>query len=410
MTGGRPGGAPRVAPGPAHSPGLSLAFSNLGHGLAHFTTLLFPTVVLALEHEWSLSYGELIGLMLLGQILFGAGALPAGWLADRWSTLGMMVICFIGMGAATLLTGFANGPLGLVAGLALTGLFASIYHPVGIAWLMRNAVQRGRAVGMNGVCGALGVALAPLLAGVLSETISWRAAFIVPGAATMAVGLALWLVWRRGLVRDGKVDLRPQAEPSRGEVRRAFFLLTISMASLGLAGNTIVLILPKLFAEGLSASAGGGLVGVGLLTGLAYILSAGTQMVSGRLADRYPLKATYLVAIVLFGATLFAAGLSSGALLVVAGFATAIGSSFASPAENVMLARFSPSKWRSTAFGVRSMLSLGASAACVPLIAFMHARFGGFTALLLTLGAVSVIAAGAALFLPGTAQPGAAPK
>src|ERR1051326_4424374 len=69
-----------------HSARLTMAFSNIGHFFAHFLMLLYPTVVLALDVEFGLSYGALLSLSLAGFILFGAGALPAGWLGDRWST------------------------------------------------------------------------------------------------------------------------------------------------------------------------------------------------------------------------------------------------------------------------------------------------------------------------------------
>src|SRR6185312_1522951 len=98
--------------------------------------------VLGLEGKFGLSYGELLSLSLAGYVLFGAAALPAGWLGDRWSAEAMMVVYFLGTGAATVLTGFASGPLGLAIGLTLIGLFGAIYHPVGVAWLVRNAENR----------------------------------------------------------------------------------------------------------------------------------------------------------------------------------------------------------------------------------------------------------------------------
>ena len=71
-----------------------------------------------------------------GAFLFGAGALPAGWLGDRWSKTTLLEIYFYGTGAMTILTGFAQTPLMLAVGLAGIGIFASIYHPVGMSWLV----------------------------------------------------------------------------------------------------------------------------------------------------------------------------------------------------------------------------------------------------------------------------------
>src|SRR3989442_3247971 len=111
-------------------------FINLGHFIDHLAMLVFPTVVLALARDWDRPYSELLPLTLGGFIAFGAFALPAGWLADHWSRYRMMVVFFFGVGAALFLTGFANSPWQLGLGLTLVGVFAAIYHPVGIAMLV----------------------------------------------------------------------------------------------------------------------------------------------------------------------------------------------------------------------------------------------------------------------------------
>src|SRR5260370_2119101 len=80
----------------SRSVGLALGFSSVGHFFAHLLMLLYPTVLLVLEGRWGMSYGDLLSLSLGGFVLFGLGALPAGWLGDRWSAEGLMVIFFIG--------------------------------------------------------------------------------------------------------------------------------------------------------------------------------------------------------------------------------------------------------------------------------------------------------------------------
>jgi FSR family fosmidomycin resistance protein-like MFS transporter len=72
----------------ARSAALALGFSSVGHFFAHLLMLLYPTILLALEGRWGMPYGELLSLSLGGFVLFGLGALPAGWLGDRWSAEG----------------------------------------------------------------------------------------------------------------------------------------------------------------------------------------------------------------------------------------------------------------------------------------------------------------------------------
>jgi len=103
------------APAPSGKPPgggwLSLGFAAAGHAYAHLFMLLYPTVVLALGPAFDRPYGELLALATPAYVLFGAGALPAGWLGDRWSAFGMLVVFFVGTGAAAVLTGFATDPL-----------------------------------------------------------------------------------------------------------------------------------------------------------------------------------------------------------------------------------------------------------------------------------------------------------
>ena len=117
----------------------------------------------------------------------------------------MMVIFFLGAGGAAIVTGLTDSPLALAVGLAGIGLFGSIYHPVGTARLVRNARNRGRALGWNGIFGSLGLGTAAFVAGALAQTIGWRAAFIIPGALCVAIGAALFGCMRGGAVNVGRI-------------------------------------------------------------------------------------------------------------------------------------------------------------------------------------------------------------
>ena len=74
---------------------LEFFFLNLGHLYDHLFILIYAAVAaLALPAAFDLSYAELILYATPGFIAFGAFALPAGWLADRWSRRGMMIVFF----------------------------------------------------------------------------------------------------------------------------------------------------------------------------------------------------------------------------------------------------------------------------------------------------------------------------
>src|SRR5262249_58944814 len=104
-------------------------------------------------------YREWMGLATAMFVACGGFGLRAGWLADCWSRRNMLVAFYVGCGLALLAAAAApNLPI-LAAALFALGVFAAIYHPVGMAMLIEISQARGRTLAFNGVCGNLGVAL-----------------------------------------------------------------------------------------------------------------------------------------------------------------------------------------------------------------------------------------------------------
>ena len=69
---------------------LHFLLLNVGHFLDHLFMLIFATVAaLTLTREWGLGYADLLTYATPGFFAFGVFALPAGWLADKWSREGM---------------------------------------------------------------------------------------------------------------------------------------------------------------------------------------------------------------------------------------------------------------------------------------------------------------------------------
>lgn len=344
---------------------------------AHLFILLYATVVLELERNWGLSYAELMWFSVPMSVMFGAAALPAGWLGDRWSAPGMMVVFFIGVGVSSIATGFANDPLTLCAGLTCIGVFAAIYHPVGIPWLVSQSPNPGRALGINGVFGSAGTAGAALVAGALATWIDWRAAFWVPGIVCTLTGVLFWVLARRQSVRHVK---RPQPiisyAPGRSEVRRVYLVMAVTVLCSGLIYQTTSYALPKLFSERLTNFFDGNVMGIGAMVTVVYICSAISQVVSGEFADRVSLRKLYVavqilqVPVLLVAFTLFHPALI-GAVAIMVALNTA-----GQPPENALLARYTPAAWQGRAFGGKFVLTLGVSAIGVALIPVLHQAQG----------------------------------
>ena len=65
----------------------------------------------------------------------------------------MMVVFFVGIGLAAVSTGFAQTPLQVGIGLFVIGMFAAIYHPVGLAMVTSKWKNTGMRLAVNGVWG-----------------------------------------------------------------------------------------------------------------------------------------------------------------------------------------------------------------------------------------------------------------
>jgi MFS family permease len=387
---------------------VSLAFANAGHFITHLLMLLDPTVVLSLGPEFGISYGALIQLSLPGFIMFGAAALPAGWLGDRWSTRGMMALFFFGCGLSAIFTGFATSPLWLATGLGLIGTFASIYHPVGIAWLVGIAKKRGRALGINGVFGNLGVAASAAVAAALSTWIHWRAAFIIPGLLSVSVGCLFLVTIRSTAYR--KSERAAQAGPASATpaMWRLFWVLGISTVCSGLVFQSMSIALPKLFADRMGELTGS-VLGVGGLVTAVYAFGGLAQVIFGFLMDRVPLKPMFLGLNMLQAPLLALAAYLFGLPLLAAIWVMVFFSMGIVPIPDMMLARHTPVRWRGTVYGARFVLALGVSSLGVPLVGLVRDATGGFGALLLILAGVSTLGTFAIMWVPGDRQPGAAP-
>ncbi|MEM8951587.1 MAG: MFS transporter, partial [Pseudomonadota bacterium] len=216
---------------------------NIGHFLDHLFMLIFATVAaLALYLEWGIGYGELLAYATPGFFAFGVFALPAGWLADRWSRDGMMVVFFIGIGLASMATSFATTPLQVGIGLFVIGMFAAIYHPVGLAIVTMKWKNTGMRIAANGVWGNLGVASAALITGYLIDHGGWRLAFLLPGFVSVMLGIAYMALRHNDIRAELAASKGPTAGTDQAPARlqRSLLLRVSSIVFLTTAVSSII--------------------------------------------------------------------------------------------------------------------------------------------------------------------------
>jgi MFS family permease len=385
---------------------ISVLFLNIGHAYDHFFMLIYPTVVLVLGQEFQQPYDALLSLATAGFIAFGGASLPAGWLGDRWSRTGMIAIFFIGIGVCSVLTGLARSPLEIGLGLGCMGLFAAIYHPVGIALVVRHSEKTGQALGINGVFGNLGVALAGITTGALIDLSGWRAAFLLPGMVAIFTGVA-YVALCHGMSSAG-APVRaalPVLPTSRIAPIRLFVVLAVAALCGGLVFNAMTVALPKVFAERLAGFAASAF-GIGTLVSLVFGLAAMAQILVGRWLDRYRFTMVLVLVTSAQVPLLLAAAWSYHLAMLLVALPLMCCVFGAIPINDWVVARYIADRWRSRVFALKYVLSLGVSALAVPLVAWLHGAHGGFQTLFLTLAVcAAVIPLAAVSLLPlGRAQ------
>ncbi len=378
-------------------------FLNLGHLLDHLAMLVYPTAALVLVREWQQSYSDLIQLTFWGAVAFGGFAIPAGWLADRWGRYQTMVLFYFGIGAALFLTGFAQAPWQIAAGLVVTGTFAAIYHPVGIAMLVSASSERmGRALGWNGLWGNLGLATAAILTGALVDGFGWRAAFWVPGVLCVLAGIAfVALVRDPGQTRKASKSLGLHVDART--MARIFAIMLVATACGGVIFNSTTIAMPKVFDERLAALTQTNL-GIGILVAGVYTTAAFAQVVVGNLIDRVELRRLMIVVgVVQIPMLYLAANLEGWAMLGVA-FLMMLAVFGQIPLNDAIVGRYVAEEFRARVLAVRYVVSIGVASVAAPMIAALHRTEGGFANVFLIL---AVLAGGvfvSSFFFPTRAE------
>ncbi|MFP5405916.1 MAG: MFS transporter [Gammaproteobacteria bacterium] len=377
---------------------------NIAHAIDHLMLLIFATAVSAIAADFGLARWEDLMPFTAGAfVMFGLGSFPSGRLGDLWSRRAMMLLFFFGIGASALLIATTQGPWQLAAALAVMGAFASIYHPVGIPMLVQDAALPGRAIGVNGLAGNLGIAGAAISTGLLVQYAGWRAAFAVPGIAAIACGLLFMWVVPHETEAPARRTTRDTDIPASAR-QRAFVVMTLTAITGSLVfnfttngnGELLRSRLPLLFEQPAL---------LGALLAAVYGVASLAQLVVGRLIDRFPMR-KLMVGILatqppLFVAAAFADGWVFYSLMVV--FMLFVFAAI--PFTDALIVRYVDDGMRSRVTGMRLGVSFGVSSFAVWLLGPL-VKLSGFTTLLLTMAGISVLSTLIATWLP--VEPGTA--
>jgi len=327
-----------------------ILLTGLGHYLVHCVTMILPAILILLESEYEISLVKL-GTLVTTQFLFmGLGGLPAGILVDRFDSKFILIIYFIGLSLSCLWLYNSTSYLSFVIGMASLGLIAGLYHPAGLK-IISHAKDVSRYMSYHGVFGSIGLASGPLFAAWVSNTYSWRMAYLVVALISCCGFIAT-------LFYSEEKNENLQWPSLRINLSHSHIILFTVSAIWGIAHHGIFNFLPYYFSErvelGFNPVSEGG-----LLTGLVLALGILGQLFGGRVGSRYPRKSLLVWVVGLNIPFLFLMTFSWGTPLIIFSCMMGAVNFMFQPISNSLIADVSPVKGRGLIYGISFALSFG---------------------------------------------------
>ena len=372
---------------------------NIAHALDHLFLLIFATAVGAIAVDFGIARWEDLMPYTAGAFLmFGLCSIPAGRLGDLRGRRWMMLLFFHGMGLSAIAVALTQNAWQIGLALTVLGAFSAIYHPVGIPMLLQGSIRPGRTIGINGLAGNLGIALAAVSTGFLVKYFGWRAAFVVPGLISIAAGL----LFARVAPPEAAAPARKAGTSvhlPRGLAIRTFVVMVASATTGSLLFNFTTNGNAQMMAERLD-----GLVSdpaaLGMLLAGLYGVASLAQLVVGQLVDRVAIKPLFITVLTLQILFFALAAQSSGWAWYVLAIACMVMVFGAIPFNDVMVARYIDDSLRSRVSGTRIAISFGISSLAVAALG-PAVKAAGFTQLWLLMSGIAVVSLAIVAWLPG---------
>lgn len=370
---------------------IILFYTCGAHFLTHFYILIFPALIMPISRDFNLSVSQVVNISFTMYLLYGILAVGWGFLSDRLGHKWVLAAGIIISGCGLILASIFRTSLLMSMAFTLVGIGCAAYHPAGMALISQGVNRRGKALGINGIWGSIGIASAPFAVGWFNFFLGWRTGLVIIGSIGILLGVGVSL--SRIHIEKGSDKLKINTLDSR-VARRLFLIFAVGIIFSGFMYRSYTLTLPSFLeyrlgnfteiirsavsnrlpsfgkgdaAANASVNAFDTLVANLVATGI-YLIGIVGQAVGGRTADRVSLKWAYFIFFSL--AFPFALGLAllKGWLLIVAGGFFIFFSLGMQPIENSLVAFLTPARWRSVSFGIKFTLLFGIGSFAVKLV------------------------------------------
>lgn len=362
---------------------------NIGHGLDHMFLLIFAAAVGVVAADFGFaSWEDLMPYGVGAFVMFGLGSIPSGRLGDLWGRRNMMIVFFIGIGLSALLVSMSQNAWQMALALTLVGVFASIYHPVGIPFLVQQSKKPGLAIGVNGLAGNLGVALAAMLTGFLIKWIGWRAAFAMP--AFLAIGCGVWfkLVCPAETEAPAKRKSKSNISLPPALLTRVLVVMTVTAATGSILFNLTTNGNSQLIAERFDGVINDPAL-LGTLLAVIYTIASVVQVLVGKLLDHFSIRPIFMGIVLCQIPLLILSAYAEGWWFFASMLGVMIFIFGAVPFVDVMIVRYIDDRSRSRVAGIRLAVSLGISSTAVWLLG-PAVKTMGFQNLMVGMGGLAI--------------------
>lgn len=358
--------------------------------------LVFPAILLPLSSHFNLELGQTLALSFWMYLFFGVSALPWGMLSDRLGVKRLLYLYHGGVLCSALAAVFSlNNPLAFSIAIAGIGLFSGIYHPVGLSWIARSISRTSLAMAINGMFGNLGLAVAPLFAGVVYHFFGLHALYLLV-AIINGSGLVLLLKNRDDCI-ERKNDNLPVSSTNEYS---PFLLLLITMMLGGLVYRSTTVSLPAYLElnsasinEFIGAVTRGGFsenLTTTFCISVIYLIGMVGQYTGGRVGERYDLAKGYCLFHVITIPMAIGIAFTTDFPLIVFALLHSFFLLGMQPIENTLVSKLAPKKFMSSAYGAKFIVTFGVGALGVKGVEIVRENFT-FSTVYLCLACVSML-------------------
>ena len=353
---------------------IIIGISGSSHSLVHALMLTFPSLIPIIQKEYNVGLDTLGFVVSISALLFGLGAIPAGWLDRYLGGKKLMIIYQLGSSLSALVVAFSPNFTIMVVGLSFIGLFCSIYHPTGLTLISQsiNKVSKGMAV--HGMFGSLGSALGPLLAVSLAGLISWRASYFVLGILNAILALITFI----NIPNKTQIINNQPKKSNRKTNKKALIYYFITNSFLGMAYYGFTTFMPIHLSENtfnflpeISHN-----MKAGLFPTIVFLAGMIGALLGGKIGDKFDKRISFMIIILLNIPVFFLVGITSNITLIICSIMLGMIYFSNQPIGNTLVSEFSDNQNRGFIYGLGFFISFGIGSFAAGLSGVIAVNYG----------------------------------